>query len=87
MVDVDQTYSKLISLLDSNNVEYKLFSHKAAFTYDELAEVQKETGFSGTETKCLVLKAGDQFMVYITIQGKRVNFDAIKSHLEVDKVR
>lgn len=82
-----QIYEKLISLLDNNNVEYKLFSHKEALTYEELSEVQKETGFFGTEMKCMVLKAGEQFFVYITLQGRRVNFDAIKEKLEVKKVR
>lgn len=37
--------------------------------------------------KCMVLRAGDKLIVYITIQGKRVNFDAIKEKLNVNKVR
>lgn len=81
MVNPDEGYKKLIDLLDSNHVEYKLFSHKEALTWEELAEVQKETGFFGTEMKCMVLKAGDKFIVYITLQGKRLNFDAIKGRL------
>lgn len=87
MPDPNKIYEKLTSLLDNNNVEYKLFSHKEALTYEELAEVQKETGFFGTEMKCMVLKAGEKFFVYITLQGRRVNFDAIKEKLEVKKVR
>ncbi len=87
MVDPNSAYEKLINLLDSNHVEYKLFSHKEALTWEELAEVQKETGFFGTEMKCMVLKAGDDFIVYITLQGKRLNFDAIKEKLDVTKVR
>ena len=87
MVDTNQIYKKLIGLLDSNQVEYKLFSHKEALTWEDIETVQKETGFFGTETKCMVLKAGDKLIVYITLQGKRVNFDAIKVALGVNKVR
>jgi Ala-tRNA(Pro) deacylase len=35
----------------------------------------------------MLLKAGDELIVYITLQGKRVNFDAIKEKLGVNKVR
>lgn len=87
MIDTNIVYDKLINLLDSNQVEYKLFSHREALTWEELEIVQKETGFFGTEMKCMVLKAGDKFIVYITLQGKKVNFDAIKEKLEVNKVR
>ena len=54
-----------MELLDTNNVEYKLFSHKAALTYDDLLKVQQETGFEGTEGKCMVLKADEKFIVYV----------------------
>ena len=83
MIDPNIAYEKLIGLLNNNHVEYKLFSHKEALTWDELAEVQKETGFFGTEMKCMVLKAGDKFIVYITLQGKRLNLDVIKEKLNV----
>jgi Ala-tRNA(Pro) deacylase len=87
MIDPNSVYENLINLLDLNKVEYKLFSHKEALTWEELAQVQKETGFFGTETKCMVLKAGEKLIVYVTIQGKRVNFNAIKEKLGVNKVR
>lgn len=56
-------------------------------TWEELEEVQKETGFLGTEMKCMVLNAEDKLIVYITLQGKRINFEAIKDKLGVNKVR
>jgi len=87
MIDPNTVYEKLIGLLDSNQVEYKLFSHREALTWDELEAVQKETGFFGTEMKCMALKAGDQLIVYVTLQGKRVNFGSIKEELDVNKVR
>lgn len=77
----------MINLLDANQVEYKLFTHKEALTYEDLAQVQESTGFFGTEAKCMVLKVDDKFIVYITIQGSRVNFDAVKKELGGVKVR
>jgi len=87
MVNQENVYDKLIELLDRNQVEYKLFSHKEALTWEELAEVQKETGFFGTEMKCMVLKADDKFIVYITLQREKINFGAIKEKLEINNVR
>ena len=86
-MDAQVAKDNLVKLLDDNGVEYKSFEHKAAYTYDELLEVQKQTGFFGTEMKCMVLKADEEFMVYVTTQGNRVNFDAIKEHLSAGKVR
>lgn len=94
MYDSEIAYKELIGLMDKNNVEYKLFAHKAALTYEDLLEVQKETGFLGTEGKCMVMKVDpdqigvdNHFVVYVTTQGKRVNFNAVKETLGVDKVR
>ena len=87
MIDQNNIYKKIISLLDENKVEYKLFSHKEALNYEELAEVQKESGFIGTEMKCLVLKVDQKFIVYITLQGERVDFNIIKEKLQINKVR
>lgn len=87
MVNSEEAYLNLVKLLDENAVEYKLFSHKAALTYENLLEVQKETGFVGTEGKCMVLKVDDKFIVYVTLQGKRLNFDSIKEYLKANKLR
>lgn len=58
MINTDDIYQKFINHLDSNKVSYKLFNHKPVFNYEDSLEVQKETGFIGTEGKCLVLKTG-----------------------------
>ena len=87
MTDQNNIYQKIINLLDENRVEYKLFSHKEALSYEELAEVQKEAGFIGTEMKCLVLKVDDKFIVYITLQGEKINFNVIKERLKINKAK
>lgn len=87
MNNSDAYYQNLIKLLKDNHVEYKHFHHQPALTYEQLLEVQKQTGFFGTEGKCMVLKLDDNFIVYVTIQGKRLDFDKIKQVVEVSKVR
>ncbi|HCI05522.1 MAG: YbaK/prolyl-tRNA synthetase associated region [Parcubacteria group bacterium GW2011_GWC1_45_9] len=87
MVDPNEQYKKLIKLLDDNQVEYKLFEHRVALTYEDLTQAQKETGFFGTEGKCMVLKAGDDFVVYVTLQGKRVDMNVVKESLNASKIK
>lgn len=87
MIDPENKYLNIIRLLDENQVSYKLFTHRAALSYEDLAEVQKEAGFFGTEGKCMVLKTDDKFIVYVTTQGNRVNFDIIKTTLKANKIR
>lgn len=56
MIDPENIYLNIIRLLDENQVSYKLFTHRAALSYEDLAKEQKETGFFGTEGKCMILR-------------------------------
>lgn len=87
MINAEEVKNTIVSMLDKNGVEYKIFQHKPIFSYEEAEEAKKETGFFGTEGKSLVLKTDDTFIVLVTIQGKKTNFDAIKQLLGVKKVR
>jgi len=87
MTDSNIIYEKIINLLDKGSTNYKLFTHKPAFSYEELLQAQKQTGFFGTEMKCLVLKTDTNFLVYITLQGNKINFDKIKDFLKINKLR
>lgn len=86
-MEAQEIFQKIISLLDSNQADYKLFSHRSALTYDDLAAVQKEAGFFGTEGKCLVLKADQKFIVYVTIQGKKINFKRVSEVIGAKTIR
>lgn len=87
MVDSNILYKKVLNLLDKNNVNYKLFTHKPAFNYKELLEAQKQTGFFGTEMKCLVLKSEENFIVYVTTQGNKIDFDKIKEFMGIKELK
>ena len=87
MVNQEKVYKNILKLLENSKAEYKLFNHKAAFSYEELNAVQKETGFRGTEGKCLVVKTEDSFVVCITIQGKKLDFLKLGEILNKKKIR
>ena len=76
-------YKRLINILEKSGAEFKLFTHQPARTYEELARAQQEAGFVGTEGKCMVLRADERFIVYITIQGEKVDIDRIKKALNL----
>jgi len=98
MIKQEDIYQNIIKLLNDSGAEYKLFEHRAALTYQDLEELQKETGFFGTEGKCMVLKTDNKetllprsleskFIVYVTTFGKKINFDLIKEKLGIGKIR
>ena len=87
VIDSVQIKDHMLDLMTQVGVEYKVFEHKPILSYEDAAEVQKEVGYVGTEGKSLVLKVDDKCIVYVTIQGKKVNFQAIKDELGVNKVR
>lgn len=74
-------------MIANSNAKYKLYTHRPALSYEDLDKVRKETGFVGTEGKCLVLKADNKFIVFITLYNKKANFDKIKEKLNVKKIR
>lgn len=78
---------KILELLDAHNVEYKLYEHRIAANYDDYDEIAKETGWEGTESKAAVMKAGEGFVVYFTVQGSRVDTKAMKAFTGSKKLR
>ncbi len=87
MIDPQERFEKVIKILDEKKIAYKLFEHREALTYEDLEAVQKETGFFGTEMKCMVLRANENFFVYVTLQGKRLNIETISEVLRVKRVK
>ena len=87
MIDSEFIKNKITTMLEQTGVEFTLFEHRPILSYADAEEVQKEAGYIGTEGKSLVLKVEDTFIVYVTIQGQKVNFDSIKDMLQVNKVR
>lgn len=87
MSDRNEMSTKIIGMLDDANAEYTLYEHRPVLTYDDIAIVAQEIGWQGTEMKTLVQKAGDDFVVYVTLQGNRADTKAMKKHLDTKKLR
>lgn len=87
MHDMNEIANRIIGILDDAGAEYKLYEHRPVLTYDDIELVAKETGWEGTEMKNLVMKAGEDFVVYVTMQGVRSDTKAMKKYLGVKKLR
>jgi len=87
METMNEIADRIIGILDAAGAEYKLYEHRPVLTYEDIELVAQETGWQGTEMKNLVMKAGDDFVVYVTMQGVRSDTKAMKQHLGVKKVR
>lgn len=87
MHERNEIAEKIIGIMDAANAEYRVYEHRPVLTYEDIEAVAKETGWQGTEMKNLVMKAGDNFVVYVTMQGVRSDTKAMKKHLGVKKLR
>lgn len=87
MIDAHLLGESVVRLLKDAGAKFKLFTHREALTWDDLDAVQKETGFFGTEMKCMVLDVDGIFVVYITLQGKKVDFGLVKERIGCKKIK
>lgn len=77
----ERARQRMIDLMDSAGADYKVYTHRPIRNYDDAELARQESGFSGTESKSLVLKSGDSAIVYVTLAGPRVDIKAIRTHL------
>ena len=54
-VTPDQARQRMIDLMDAVGADYKIYSHRPIRNYDDAELARQESGFSGTESKSLVL--------------------------------
>lgn len=72
---------RMIDLLDAAGANYHLYHHRPIRNFDDADLARAESGFIGTETKSMVLRSGDQFVVYITLAGNRIDMKAVRQRL------
>jgi prolyl-tRNA editing enzyme YbaK/EbsC (Cys-tRNA(Pro) deacylase) len=87
MHDRDDIATRIAGILDAAGAEYRVYAHRPVLTYEDIVAVAQETGWQGTEMKNLVQKAGEEFVVYVTLQGTRADTRAMKKHLGTKKLR
>lgn len=76
---------RMLDQMDVVGADYKIYTHRPIRNYDDAELARQESGFSGTESKSLVLKSGEDVIVYVTLAGRRVDFKAVRSHLDGPK--
>lgn len=81
MTDVVTARARILDALDRAGARYRQFVHRPVMNYDDAELARQESGFTGTESKSMVLRNGDRFLVYVTLAGKRVDFRAMRAHL------
>lgn len=72
---------RMLVVMDDVGAHYKVYSHRPIRNYDDAELARQESGFSGTESKSLVLRSGEVVLVYVTLAGRRVDFKAVRAHL------
>jgi Ala-tRNA(Pro) deacylase len=78
---------RMLDALDAVNADYKVFEHRPIRNYDDAELARQESGFTGTESKSMVLTSGEKVLIYLTLAGNRVDIKAIRSHVGGPKPR
>lgn len=81
MSDATTSRARILDALDRAGARYHQFVHRPVMNYDDAEQAREESGFTGTESKSMVLKNGDSYLVYVTLAGKRIDFKAMRVHL------
>ncbi len=72
---------RMLDQMDAVGADYKVYTHRPIRNYDDAELARQESGFAGTESKSLVLKSGEDVIVYATLAGRRIDFKAVRAHL------
>lgn len=81
MTDPQVVRVRVLDALQRAGVTWHIFTHRAVMNYDDAELARRESGFTGTESKSMVLRSGEDVLVYVTLAGKRVDFKAMRAHL------
>lgn len=76
-----QARTSVLDALTRANATYHLYEHRPVLSYEDAELARQESGFTGTESKSMVLRSGENLLVYVTLAGKRVDFKAMRAHL------
>ena len=76
---MEDLYSNIIALLNEHNISYREFDHDPILSYEDAEREKQRLGWNGVESKNVFLKgANGQYYLYVTTQGKRVDFSQLK---------
>ena len=72
---------RMLDLLTSAEATFHHFVHRPIRNYDDADLARQESGFIGTESKSMVLRSGEDVIVYLTLAGNRVDLKAIRAYV------
>ena len=78
---------RMVMLLDASGADYRLYRHRPIHSYEDALEAQQEAGFEGDESKALVCRAKSGYLVYVTLQGRRMDMAAVSQLTGTGKLR
>ncbi len=76
---------RLKEYLDNHGVEYRVMTHKVAYTAQEVAAAQGVTGWQ--VAKAVVVKCDGEYLLLVLQAPARVDFDRIREVLVCEKAR
>jgi Ala-tRNA(Pro) deacylase len=79
---MESLYQNIIKLLNEHNIRFREYDHDPILSYNDAEKEKARFGWVGVESKNVFLKGNDKkYYLYVTIQGKRVDFSLLKSIL------
>ncbi len=81
----ESVYNKIIAMLDAAGVSYRAVQHEPTFTSEESARARGEDVRIGG--KALLVKAGDEFRLFVLSAALKLDTDALKRRFGVKKTR
>ncbi len=76
-----RAHDGILAQLGRIGADFSVFTHRPIRTYEDVELARQESGFSGTESKSMVLRSGDFIFVYVTLAGRRVDFKAMRARI------
>ncbi|MBS3078982.1 DNA-binding protein [Candidatus Pacearchaeota archaeon] len=81
-MNLKELYEKNIEILNQLNIKFKECDHEPVLSYETAKSIRKRFNLTGIESKNLFLKSKDsKYYLLLTIEGKKANFDLLKSIL------
>ncbi len=77
-------YQNIKTLLDQNQISYQEFDHEPILSYEDAEREKARLHWSGIESKnVFMLGNDDNYYIYVTVQGEKVDFKLLKELLGV----
>ena len=84
---VKNPFEKIIALFDEHKIKYRTLTHKAVFTSAEADAVRPADVTISQGAKALLLKTGDEFMLFVLPGDRKLNMQKVRQVAGVNRIR